>query len=164
MEVLLQFLLSLFRKSPVKSEPSIVETPMSYKISEKEILKSSKREDLSSDYQKNLDILLERINKIRDAYNKSMSVTSGYRSMEDHLRIYKDKGITDQSKIPMKSKHLYCQAVDISDPKQELQKWCKDNVKTLEDIGLWCEDFAYTSNWTHFQIVPPQSGKRFFVP
>lgn len=138
-------------------------------ITKEEILKGRIREDeLSPELQENLKILVEKINKIRNAYGKPMIVTSGLRTMEDHLRIYKNKGITDTSKIPMKSKHLYCQAVDISDPNQELQGWCKNNVALLEEVGLWLESFDATHNWVHFQIVPYGSWKegksRWFNP
>lgn len=112
----------------------------------------------------NLVELLEKINKIRTLWGKPMICTSGLRSMEDHLRIYKDKGITDQSKIPMASKHLYGQACDISDPKGELAKWCHENIKHLEEIGLWCEATESTPTWVHFQILPPKSNNRFFKP
>lgn len=44
--------------------------------------------------------------------NKPVIVTSGYRSMAHHLRIYAEKGITDKSKIPMGSYHLTGKAVD----------------------------------------------------
>jgi uncharacterized protein YcbK (DUF882 family) len=133
-------------------------------ITLKELLKGTDFKSIPKEHQDNLMILLERINKVRSAYGKPMSVTSPYRSMADHLRIYKEKGITDQSKIPMKSKHLFGQAVDISDPNQELQKWVKDNVKLMEEFQLWMEDFSATKNWVHFQLVPPKSGKRFFMP
>lgn len=132
-------------------------------ISLKELIKSVDFNSLDKDTQNNLLILLERINRIRSDFNKSMIVTSGLRSMEDHLRIYKEKGIS-QDKVPMKSKHLYGQAVDISDPKKELQKWCIDNESKLKQYELWCEDFSATPNWVHFQIVPPKSGNRFFKP
>lgn len=133
-------------------------------ITMSELLKGAKLEDQDDAIQSNLKELLEKINKIRALYGKPMVVTSGLRTMEDHLRIYKEKGITDKSKIPMKSKHLSGQSVDISDPKQELQKWCKENEKALQDIGLWMEDFQYTKTWCHFQVVPPKSGKRWFIP
>lgn len=134
-------------------------------VSMKELLHNKyKLEDQPKETQDNLKILLEKINKIRTTYGQVMTVTSGLRSMDDHLRIYAEKGITDTNKIPMKSKHLYGQAVDISDPHQKLQKWCLANVKKLEEVGLWCEDFSATSNWVHFQIIPPKSGKRFFIP
>lgn len=129
-----------------------------------ELLKGAKLEDQTPEIQDNLNTLLERLNLVRDAYGKPMVSTSGLRTMADHLRIYAAKGITDHSKIPMKSRHLYGMADDISDPKQELQAWCKANEAKLAEIGLWMEDFSVTTNWCHFQIVPPASGRRFFMP
>lgn len=114
--------------------------------------------------EKNLLDLLIKMNKVRDAWGKPMTVSSGWRSKGDQLRIYKEKGITDPAKIPMRSKHFFCQAVDIYDPKRELQKWIKENIKLVEEIGLWMEDFSATPNWVHFQTVPPASNKRFFLP
>jgi uncharacterized protein YcbK (DUF882 family) len=113
--------------------------------------------------QDNLDILLKKINEIRAAYGKPMKVTSGLRTMEDHLRIYAEMGITEKSKIPMKSKHLFGQACDVSDPDGKLMDWCIANEKVLEKVGLWCE-VRDDKKRVHFQIVPPQSGKRFFNP
>ena len=134
-------------------------------VSMNELLNNKyKLEDQSEEIQDNLAILLDKVNQIRSAWGKPMTCTSGLRSMEDHLRIYAAKGIKDESKIPMKSKHLTGEAADFSDPKQELQKWCLDNTDKLEEIGLWCEDFSATINWIHFQIVPPKSGNRFFKP
>lgn len=133
-------------------------------ITESEILRKTKKEDMPQEHQDNLAILLDKINEVRYAYGKAMTVSSGYRSMADHLRIYAEKGITDQSKIPMKSRHLSAAAVDIFDPKKELQKWCNENVEKLEEIGLWMEAFSATPNWVHFQIFPPKSGNRFFNP
>ncbi len=111
----------------------------------------------------NLDELCRRLNLVRAAYGKPMKITSGLRDMEDHKRIYRNKGIADD-KIPMGSKHLFGQAADIFDPKQELQTWCLLNVDKLEEFGLWCESFEVTLNWVHMQIIPPKSGKRFFKP
>jgi len=130
-------------------------------ISREEILKGK---TCPPELENNLLELLIKINKVRDAYGRPMTVSSGFRSMEEHLEIYRKKGITDKKKIPMKSKHLFCQAIDIYDPKKELQKWIKENVSLMEEIGLWFEDFDSTPNWTHFQIVPPSSKTRFFRP
>lgn len=63
-----------------------------------------------------------------------------------------------------RSKHLTCQAVDLSDPEGELDDWCMENQKTLEQVGLWLEHPSATKGWTHWQIVPPRSGKRVFYP
>lgn len=133
-------------------------------VSMKELIKDTPISDISLEIQHNLEEVLLRINKIRTAYNKPMTVTSGYRTMQDHIRIYNAKGIMDSKKIPMASNHLYGRAVDISDPNKDLQKWCLANIKMLEDIGLWMEDFSATPNWCHFQICPPKSGKRMFKP
>lgn len=133
-------------------------------VTMKELIKDIVISDIPLAHQHNLEELLVKVNKVRTAYNKPMTVTSGYRSMYDHKRIYNAKGIFDESKIPMKSKHLSGEAVDIYDPNQELQKWCLYNTKLLIEIGLWMEDFSATKNWVHFQIVPPKSGKRFFMP
>ena len=118
--------------------------------------------DQSIEIQSNLNILLDRVNKVRALWKQSMTVTSGLRTMADHLRIYAAKGITDQSKIPMKSKHLVGAAVDIADEGLLMTKWLKDNPHILEDIGLWCEQG--NKNWVHFQIYPPISGNRWFLP
>ena len=113
--------------------------------------------------QDNLEILLKKINEIRAAYGKPMKITSGLRTMEDHLRIYAEMGITDKNKIPMKSRHLFGQACDVSDPDGKLMDWCIANEKVLEKVGLWCE-VRDDKKRVHFQIVPPQSGKLFFNP
>lgn len=140
-------------------------------ISLKEIIKDVNFSSLPKPTQDNLMTLLERVNKVRDAYGKAMVVSSGLRTMEQHLAIYKAKGITDQSKIPMKSRHLIGAACDFSDSKKELQEWCKKNESLLKTIGLWMENFDYTSKpnaWVHFQCLPYGSyvdGKSlWFVP
>jgi uncharacterized protein YcbK (DUF882 family) len=125
----------------------------------RELIKDEDFESLSPEIQKNLENLLIIINNIRTLYDTPMIVTSGLRTMEEHLAIYAKKGITDKTKIPMKSKHLFGLAVDISDPNGELKTWCKNNEKTLKEIGVWMEDFSSTPNWVHFQIVPYGSYK-----
>lgn len=132
-----------------------------------------KLEDLDQDIQDNLATLLERVNKIREEWGKPMTVTSGLRTMQDHMRIYREKaekcekpfedGVFDESKVPKASKHLYGQAVDIYDPGLELTKWLKENdSQRLVDAELWCEQG--NANWVHFQIAPPKSGNRWFLP
>lgn len=123
--------------------------------------------DMDLEHYNNLLKLSEKINKLRETYGKPLRVTSGYRSLEKHLSIYAAKGITDQKKIPMQSRHLSGLAVDlvpVKEPIEDFHKWIEDNVELLEEIGLWLEDFKYSKTWAHFQIVAPKSGKRFFVP
>ncbi len=133
-------------------------------ISLSELLSGNDYNSLTPAIQSNLQDLLIRVNKIRSAYGKPMFVTSGLRSMKHHLEIYTAKGIYGTSRIPMKSRHLSGQAVDFSDPKQELQNWIKANEPILVDAGLYCESFCFTTNWVHVQSVAPLSGRRFFMP
>lgn len=109
----------------------------------------------TQEQQLNIDVLLERMNKLRTAYGKPMIVTSGLRSREDQIRI--------NSHAP-NSNHTKGAAVDILDTDGTLKIWVLKNVERLEAIGLWCEDFRYTPNWVHFQIFAPPSQHRFFVP
>lgn len=121
---------------------------------------------LTEDEENNLVDLQARINIVRKAYGKPMFVTSGFRSKEDHKRIYMEKakkaGQTSV-RIPMGSKHLSGQAVDIADPSGELYRWCKANEAVLIDAGLYCEEDTSVPR-VHFQSVPPASKKRWFLP
>ncbi|MFZ4411496.1 MAG: hypothetical protein ACOYOV_00335 [Bacteroidales bacterium] len=113
--------------------------------------------DQSHVVQDNLEDLLDKMNKVRVAYGKAMIVTNCLRTMDEHLAIYARKGITDKSKIPMQSKHLYGLAIDISDPHGELNDWCNNNEDLLTEIGIWLE--KRQGPWQHFQITPFGSYK-----
>lgn len=102
----------------------------------------------------NLQILLERVNKIREQWGKPMTVTSGLRSQADQQRI---------NPSAPKSNHLIGAAVDIYDPDLSLTAWLKENgSQRLIDAQLWCE--LGNKNWVHFSIYPPKSGHRWFYP
>lgn len=120
-------------------------------------------DSLDKKVQDNLKELHKRINIVRLAYGKPMIVTSGLRTVKHHLEIYARKGIYPP-KVPMKSNHLSGRAVDFSDSDGKLKAWVKDNIKLMEEVGLWLEDFSATKTWCHFQINPPKSGNRFFLP
>jgi hypothetical protein len=119
-------------------------------------------------HQQNGETLLKRINIVREKYGKPMTVTSGYRSLQDHLRVYSElahkRGVPfDPNKVPMGSAHLSFSACDILDLDGSLFNWCKDNLDTLEEAQLWLEEKDDQPR-VHFQIYPPKSGKRFFNP
>lgn len=118
---------------------------------------------LPKDYEPYLEKLLKRVNKLQDRYGKlQFLATSGFRSLIQHLAVYRKKGITDPKKIPMKSKHLYCQAVDVEDKDGKFYEWVQKNEPILEELGLWYE--LGTRGWVHLQIVAPASGRRGFIP
>lgn len=140
-------------------------------IKHEEILKG---QPCPTELQENLDTLVARLNLVRNDYGRPMVVSSGYRSKEKQIKIYEDKckkhefpfqdGKFDLSRIPMKSAHLYCQAADIADADGKLKAWLQENIAKLEGWDLYCEDFNHTPTWVHFQINPPKSGRRVFLP
>lgn len=134
-----------------------------------ELLRGVKYDQLSKEHQDNLSLLLHRINLVRTAWGKPMTVTSCIRTEADQIRIYAEKGITDKSKIPMGSKHLSCAAVDIADPQGLLKAFMiGHNEEMLEFADLYMEDPAATKTWCHLQILPFKSYKpgmsRVFKP
>lgn len=131
-------------------------------ITLRELLSGRLINDIPISHQFNLEELLQKMNVIRLSYGKPMTITSGYRSQQDHLRIYSQRNIHPPH-VPMGSQHLIGGACDILDRSGELMQWCRDNVPLLESTGLWIEDDPSQPR-VHFQINPPRSGNRFFKP
>ncbi len=132
-----------------------------------ELLSGNSINDVPIAAQRNLEDLLPRLNKLRLAWNKPLIITSGFRSIQHHIDVYRTKALREGKpfsnlQIPMGSKHLFGQAADFSDPTGELYKWAKANEAMLIDAGLWCEEG--TVGWLHCQSVPPRSGRRWFLP
>lgn len=62
------------------------------------------------------------------------------------------------------SRHITGQAIDIYDPDGDIDEWLFGNQQPLVDLGVWAEHPGATKGWSHWQIVPPRSGRRFFYP
>jgi hypothetical protein len=121
---------------------------------------------LTPEQEKNLKILIDKMDKVRAAWGKPMIVTSGFRSLDDHKRIYRQlaaKRGLDVVRVPMGSAHLKGLACDISDPDGSLMAWCQCHVSLLADIALWMEA-PDDQKRVHFQSCAPASFKRFFKP
>lgn len=124
----------------------------------------------SAEVEQNLEDLLYVINEVRKKYGKPMTVTSGLRTMASHLEIYRKKNLARKAAglpplaVPLRSKHLYGQAVDIADVDGDLWNWCMAHKDFLVNLGVHLEDESATPSWVHFQIVPPASGKFVFMP
>lgn len=103
----------------------------------------------------NLDRLLVVMNQVRAAYGKPMTVSSGWRPPEVN---------EDTSNAAKASNHLKGLACDIADPKGDVMRWVLANLDLMQQLGLYLEDFRWTPTWVHFQIVPPGSGKRIYIP
>jgi hypothetical protein len=122
-------------------------------ITREEILKGRERQHpLDEALEANLKALLIALNKFRYIYGTPMRVTSGYRPAAINLAIGGSK----------KSAHMSCQAADFADADGKLKMFCLQNVKVLEDCGLYVEDPASTPTWCHMQIRPTKN--RIFKP
>lgn len=113
----------------------------------------------TSEIDANLDELLKRLNVLRAAYGKPLTITSGLRSNEQQQALI----AAGKSNAP-KSKHCIGAAADIYDPNGEFWSWLMVNMELLESTGIWLESKNATPTWVHCQIFPPLSNKRVFNP
>lgn len=126
-------------------------------ITRKEVLMGRDVEyPLSEEQEKNLEKLLEAVNKLRSLYGKPMRVTSGYRPGHYNTKAGGGK----------RSAHLTCEAVDFADKDRALTNFCTDDI--LEQCGLWMESPDVATTWCHLQTREPKSRwngrKRVFNP
>lgn len=131
---------------------------------------------LSITQQNNINNLINSLNIVRRAWGKPMVVTSGFRSLDDQFRIYRNlfeqrkapfnnvpagaKFEDYKDRVPTGSAHLSGEAVDINDPSGSLYTWLNNNQHILELAGLYME--ANTYGWVHLQTRP--TSRRVFIP
>jgi len=130
----------------------------SYRVTKKEILKKRDKkypDSYTQEISGNIDRLLVPINAVRDAYDKPMSVSSGWRPPAINEAT---------SNAAEKSNHLKGLAVDFKDPNGKLRDWVLDNLAFIASLGIYLEDFRWTPGWVHMQIVPPGSKRRIYRP
>jgi hypothetical protein len=129
---------------------------------------------LDSAHQTNILKLLQKVNDLLNDAGLERSISSGYRTMKDHQRIYADINKKKKAaglpevKVPMGSKHLIGAAIDLADPDGKLDKYCTEDV--LKKFDLYMEHPDYTNSavdpkskgWCHLQIIPTKN--RIFRP
>ncbi len=111
--------------------------------------------DLTQEVRDNATLTVAKVNNLLAIAKIDAKVTSGWRPPAINA------GVKGAAK---KSRHMTGQAVDLADPKGDLDRWCLDNLAELERIGLWLEHPDATPTWCHLQTVPPGSGRRVFRP
>lgn len=111
--------------------------------------------EYTKEISNNIDKLLIAINKIRTAYGKPMTVTSGWRPQQINA---------STPGAATKSKHTMGLAVDIQDKDDKLMHWVLANLELMKQLDIFIEDFRWTPGWVHFQLGQPASGNRIFVP
>ncbi len=116
-------------------------------------------EELTQDKRNNAIITLTRCNSLTAKYCEATGAAtpglrSGWRPYSVNLRV---------DGAP-RSRHLTCQAIDLSDPGHKFSTWCLSNLEELEAHGLYMEAPEHTPSWCHLQTVAPRSGHRVFIP
>lgn len=112
-------------------------------------------DELTEEKRANAVATVSKVNLLLVAFGHSRKVNSGFRPAVVNA------ATVGSAKF---SKHMTCQACDISDFSGSLDAWCMNNLEALERIGLWLEHPDSTASWCHVQIVPPGSGNRVFRP
>lgn len=110
---------------------------------------------LTDDLRTNAEETIRRANNLLTMFGGDRSVNSGWRPPAVNA--------STPGAAP-NSKHMTCQAIDLSDPDGDLDEWLYDTQARLIDLQLWMEHPATTKGWCHVQIVPPKSGKLVFYP
>jgi hypothetical protein len=117
------------------------------------------KEQFEKDAKKVIARASEMLSRI--GYTKKPVITSGWRPVEHNKAI---GGSTN-------SRHCFCQAIDLWDPDEAIGKGSVLNLEAMTEIGLWMESLVKTheskdpkGKWVHWQIVPPRSGNRIFLP
>jgi hypothetical protein len=112
--------------------------------------------ELTEEVKSNILDLIARANALLNELGvKQVAVSSGFRPSGVNVNV---KGAAK------KSNHLSGLALDLYDPKGELDKLFMANLKLLEKHGLWIESPDDTPTWSHLQSRPPKSGNRVFKP
>lgn len=111
--------------------------------------------DYTQEISDNLDKLLIIVNKIQQAYGTKFSIDSGWRSPAINA---------GTPGAATNSTHMRGLAVDVADHDGSIMKWTLANLQLMKDLGVHMESWEWTPTWTHFQIVPPHSGNRIYIP
>lgn len=119
-----------------------------------------KYEELSPVMQADATDLLERVNLLLADFYRDFpdvpvrTVNSGYRRPADNAS-------AGGAKL---SKHMICQAIDLSDADNKLGRWFALFPEKLIKFDLYMEAKSATPTWIHLQLQPPKSKKRTFNP
>ena len=116
-------------------------------------------EDLAIEHRHNLTVLLDRLNRLASKVPFTLRINDGFRRPSDQPK----------NAAAARSRHLSGEAIDIDDDDTAyLWKWVHQNLETVAKIGFWMEDPRWThghvGTWMHFQIVPPASKRRIYIP
>lgn len=112
-------------------------------------------DELTAEITAHAKELLDKVNIFLSHIGiKEAKISSGWRPESINIAAHGAKS----------SKHLTGQAIDIIDVDGKVRNAILKNLDEAKGLGLFFEDFRWTSTWCHIQSVQPNSGKRIFIP
>lgn len=100
--------------------------------------------ELTEEVIKNANNLLDKVNKfLTELGIKDAKVSSGFRPSSVNSSI---------PNAAKRSLHMSCQAIDLVDPKGELDDLVSKNDALKKKYGLWQESSKATPTWLHLDI------------
>jgi len=130
-----------------KTEPKVVKEVVTFEMvstSSGKYPDRVKSPDFTDDVKSNIKKLIPKVNALlSDLGIESVSVSSGFRTQASNA------SLKNASK---KSAHMTGEALDLSDPKQEIGKKIMANTSLLKKHGLFLEDLSATPTWCHLDI------------
>ena len=98
---------------------------------------------LSDEQEANLKALTAVLNKVREAYGKSLTVSSGYRPAAINASVGGAK----------KSNHLMCLAADIADKDGKFTEWVMDNLDKVKKIKVLVVEVQKNSKNSQIMVL-----------
>lgn len=100
--------------------------------------------DYTLEISNNIDKLLIPLNKFRELYGKSITISSGWRPPSINAKV---GGASH-------SNHCVGLAADLHDPDGKIDEFAQELDKSgkLKELGLWLENPKNTSGWCHLDI------------
>ena len=110
----------------------------------------------TDDVKKNGQQLIDSVNALLKELNiDGVRVSSGFRTEAANIAAGGAK----------KSLHMTGKAIDLEDPKGEIDEAIKKCPEILDKFGLWLEDPGHTPGWAHLDIGSRSARKvRIFIP
>lgn len=112
-------------------------------------------QELTDELRTNAQVTVDKTNELLRRFGQQRAVNSGWRPAAVNA--------ATPGAAPL-SQHMWCRAIDLSDPEGDLDEFLFGCTQHLIELGLWMEHPASTKGWTHVQTVPPKSGKLVFYP
>lgn len=129
-------------------------TPWDILTSSGKYLDREKSNECTSDVRINSADLASRVSNLLAHLGIHAVVSSGFRTTSSNTKAGGAKS----------SAHCTGEAVDLYDPKNEIDDSIMRDPSILDRVDLYLESPQHTPGWCHLSTRRPKSGNRVFIP